>query len=74
MAVAASVAAIMAIPRDQRTAITLECGLQNATLGIVVALTILGNAEMSIPIAVYGLLMLFSGFAYAMWAKSKAQG
>ena len=71
MVVAASVAAFMAVPRDQRTAITLECGLQNATLGIVVALTILGNAEMSIPIAVYGLLMLFSGFAYAMWAKSK---
>lgn len=74
MAVAAAVAAFMAVPRDQRTAITLECGLQNATLGIVVALTILGNAEMSIPIAVYGLLMLFSGFAYAMWAKSRTQG
>jgi len=73
MAVAAGVAAFAAIPRDQRTAITLECGLQNATLGIVVALTILGNAEMSIPIAVYGLLMLFSGFAYALWSKSKIQ-
>lgn len=73
MAVAAGVATLAAIPRDQRTAITLECGLQNATLGIVVALTILGNAEMSIPIAVYGLLMLFSGFAYAMWSKSRRQ-
>ncbi|MDJ0614104.1 MAG: bile acid:sodium symporter family protein [Rhizobiaceae bacterium] len=73
MFVAASAAAFMALPRAQRTAITLECGLQNATLGIVVALTILGNAEISIPIAVYGLLMLFSGFAYAMYVKSKSQ-
>ncbi len=72
MIIAASVAALLVIPRAQRTAITLECGLQNATLGITVAVTILGSTEISIPVAVYGLLMLFTGFAYAMWAKSKA--
>lgn len=72
MLVAGAVAVFMSVPRDQRTAITLECGLQNATLGIVVAVTMLDSVEISIPIAVYGLLMLFTGFAYAMWAKSSA--
>lgn len=72
MAVAASVAAFLALPRGQRTAITLECGLQNATLGIVVAVTILERTDISVPIAVYGLLMLFTGFAYALWSKSKS--
>ena len=73
MAAAAGVAAFFLLPRDQRTAITLECGLQNATLGITVAVTMLGRTDISIPVAVYGLLMLFTGFAYSMWAKSKAQ-
>ncbi|MEM7215008.1 MAG: bile acid:sodium symporter family protein [Pseudomonadota bacterium] len=72
MAVAAGVAAMLTIPRGQRTAITLECGLQNATLGITVAVTLLDRTDISVPVAVYGLLMLFTGFAYAMWAKSRA--
>lgn len=72
MLVAGLVAAILTIPRDQRTAITLECGLQNATLGITVAVSILNSTEISIPIAVYGLLMLFTGFGYAMWTRSKS--
>ncbi|MEM9278190.1 MAG: bile acid:sodium symporter family protein [Pseudomonadota bacterium] len=73
MAVAGGIAVLMAIPRDQRTAITLECGLQNATLGITVAVTLLDRTDISVPVAVYGLLMLFTGFGYAMWAKSRAQ-
>lgn len=73
MAVAGFVAMLLAVPRSQRTAITLECGLQNATLGIVVAITLLERTDISIPVAVYGLLMLFTGFAYAMWAKSKSE-
>ncbi|MEM7069591.1 MAG: bile acid:sodium symporter family protein [Pseudomonadota bacterium] len=72
MGVAAAVAAMLAVPIAQRTAITLECGLQNATLGITVAVTLLDRTDISVPVAVYGLLMLFTGFAYAMWAKSKA--
>ena len=72
MMVAIGVASLLAVPIAQRTAITLECGLQNATLGITVAVTLLGRTDISIPVAVYGLLMLFTGFAYAMWAKSRA--
>lgn len=72
IAVAAFTAVALSVPRDQRTAITLECGLQNATLGIVVAVTMLGRTDISVPIAVYGLLMLFTGFGYAMWARSRA--
>ena len=41
----------------QRTAITLECGLQNGTLAIFVAATLIGNQTMMIPGAVYSLVM-----------------
>ena len=73
MAMAAFVAKMLLLPNEQRTAITLECGLQNSTLGLAVAITILGRTDISVPVAVYGLLMLFSGFAYAMWARSRAR-
>ena len=74
MAIAAGVAVILALPKNQRSAITLECGLQNSTLGLAVALTILDRSDISIPIAVYGLLMLFTGFGYAWWARSRNSG
>lgn len=41
----------------QRIAITLECGLQNGTLAIFVAATLIGNQTMMIPGAVYSLVM-----------------
>ena len=58
----------------QRKAITLECGLQNSTIGLTIAITILGNTVISIPIAVYGLLMLFTGFGYALAVQGRADG
>ncbi len=72
MAVAGGIAAALALPLAQRTAITLECGLQNATLGITVAVTLLNRTDISVPVAVYGLLMLFTGFGFAMWSRSRA--
>lgn len=72
MTVAIGVATILTIPQAQRTTIALECGLQNATLGITVAVTILGRTDISVPVAVYGLLMLFTGFGYAMWVRNRA--
>jgi len=73
MGLAAAVAAAMKLPQYQQTAIILECGLQNSTLGIAVAITILDRVDISVPIAVYGLLMLFVAFAYAMWRRRGAE-
>lgn len=44
----------------QSFTISLETGIQNGTLAITIATTVLGNAEMSVPGAVYGLLMFFT--------------
>jgi len=38
-------------------AISIECGLQNGTLALFVALTLIGNSLMSVPAAIYSLLM-----------------
>ena len=50
-------------PRQQ-TAITMECGLQNGTLAIFVAVSLIGNEIMSIPGAVYSVIMYATAFAY----------
>lgn len=50
----------------QSITISLESGLQNGTLGIVVAISILYNTEMSVPAAVYSLIMFITG-GFMVW-------
>jgi BASS family bile acid:Na+ symporter len=57
----------------QRTAITLECGVQNSALAIVIAVTMLNSLEISIPAAMYALIMLFLGFSFALWSSAQTK-
>ncbi len=50
----------------QSISITIESGIQNGTLAIVIATTILKQTNMSIPGAVYSLLMFFTS-GFLMW-------
>jgi len=43
----------------QAVASSFEIGIHNATLAIVIAQTVIGSIEMSLPGAVYGVLMFF---------------
>ncbi|EDX86315.1 Sodium Bile acid symporter family [Synechococcus sp. PCC 7335] len=60
---------------DQKSsiAITCEVGIQNGTLAIAVATapTLLNNPTMSIPAAIYSLLMFVTGGALAAWTRHK---
>lgn len=53
------------LPRRQAIAIAMEIGIHNGTLAIYVALNVLQNAAMSIPAAIYSLLMFFTAAAFA---------
>lgn len=48
----------------QSIAISFEIGIHNATLAIVIAQTVLGSVELSLPAAVYGVLMFFIAFGF----------
>lgn len=67
LAVGYFVAKLAGINRVQATTISIETGLQNATVSITVALTILNNNEMAIIPGLYALWMLASGFVFALW-------
>lgn len=60
MAGAWLLASITRLDDRQRTAIVIECGLQNGTLAIFVAATLLGNTTMMVPGGIYSLIMFFT--------------
>ena len=53
-------ARLLHLDRRQGIAIMLECGLQNAAMGIFIAATLLANATMVIPSIIYALIMNIS--------------
>jgi BASS family bile acid:Na+ symporter len=66
MIIALLAAKTFSLNEGQKRAITFECGLQNGTLAIFVALTLLGNKEFMLPGAIYSLLMFISGGIYLL--------
>jgi len=48
---------LLKLTERQSATVSIETGIQNGTLGIAVAVTIIGNSEMSIPSAIYSLIM-----------------
>ena len=64
MALAISITKIGRLGDRQKTAITLECGLQNGTLAIFVAATLIDSKTMMVPGAIYSLLMFPTAIAY----------
>ncbi len=57
---------LLKIDRPQAIASAFEVGLHNATLAIVIAQSVLRNADMSVPAAVYGVLMFPLAAAFGM--------
>ncbi|AYV56792.1 bile acid:sodium symporter family protein [Leptospira kmetyi] len=60
-------ATLMKVTQSQRTSITIEVGIQNGTLGITIASTILNNPAMAIPSAIYSLIMFATGAIFSLW-------
>lgn len=56
----------LGVGRRQAVASSFEIGIHNAVLAIVIAQTVLGSIEVSLPAGVYGVLMLFiaGGFGW----------
>jgi bile acid:Na+ symporter, BASS family len=53
------------LSRRQAVTLGIETAVQNATLALVVASSILQQDAMSVPGAVYGVLMYAGGLAFA---------
>lgn len=59
------------VGRRQAIAASFEIGIHNATLAIVIAQTVLGSVELSLPAAVYGVLMFFIAFGFGFLIRER---
>ncbi len=63
---------MLRLPERQAIAIAMEIGIHNGTLAIFIALNVLGSTVMSVPAAVYSLIMFVTGAAFAWWVQRRA--
>ncbi len=64
MAIAWLLARLFASGPTQRIAIAIECGLQNGTLAIAVAVLLFGGGLATVPAATYSLIMFATALIY----------
>lgn len=55
----------------QAIAIGMEIGIHNGTLAIYIALSVIGNSMMSVPPAIYSLIMFFTAAAFGFLVNKK---
>jgi len=65
----AGLALAFGLGRRDAIAITSECGLQNAALGIFIATSVLGTPALAVPSVVYALLMNLGAFGLILVAR-----
>ncbi|MDN3689891.1 bile acid:sodium symporter family protein [Cyclobacterium jeungdonense] len=63
-------ARLLALPAPQQLAISIESGIQNGTLGIMIAATLLQNSAMAIPVVIYSLIMFVASILIVFIAGS----
>ncbi|MCG9881714.1 MAG: bile acid:sodium symporter family protein, partial [Bacteroidia bacterium] len=63
---------LFAVSRKQAISIGMEIGIHNGTLAIYIALNVLGNSVMSIPPAIYSLIMFFTAGAFGFLVSRKS--
>ncbi|SEG07021.1 bile acid:sodium symporter family protein [Algoriphagus boritolerans] len=62
---------IFGLSKKQSITIAIESGIQNGTLGITIAATLLVNSTMTIPSAIYGLLMFGTAGLIIFWGNRR---
>ncbi|MDE0546129.1 bile acid:sodium symporter family protein [Microbacterium sp. C7(2022)] len=60
------------VGKRQAIATSFEIGIHNATLAIVIAQSVLGSTELSLPAAVYGVLMFFIAFGFGFLIRDRS--
>lgn len=63
---------MLRVGKRQAIATSFEIGIHNATLAIVIAQSVLGSVELSLPAAVYGVLMFFIAFGFGFLIRERS--
>jgi BASS family bile acid:Na+ symporter len=60
---------VAGLTQRESIAVAVELGIKNSTIALLVTLTLLESSTMSIPAAVYGVLMFPIGFLLAAYGR-----
>ena len=71
MAVGYGVPLAVKLPEKQAIAIAMEIGIHNGTLAIFIALNVLNSPAMSVPAAIYSLIMFVTAGTFAWWVNRR---
>ena len=71
LAAGLTIASAMGLSQREATTVAIETGIQNSTLAIAVALSVFDLDDLAIVPGLYGLWMLFTGFAFAFIMRSR---
>jgi len=66
------IATLSKLTHREATTIGIETGIQNSALTVTIALTIFDSTELAIVPGLYGIWMLFTGFAFAFGMRRRA--
>lgn len=72
LAIGFAVPRMLKVGKRQSIATSFEIGIHNATLAIVIAQSVLGSMELSLPAAVYGVLMFFVAFGFGFLIRDRS--
>jgi BASS family bile acid:Na+ symporter len=72
LALSFAIAKLVKLPFRQGLTIAIESGIQNGTLGITIAATLLMNSVMTIPSAIYSLIMFGTAALVILWGNKVA--
>lgn len=73
MAVGFFVPRLLGVSKREAVAIGMEIGIHNGTLAIFLALNVIGNSTMSVPPAIYSLLMFITAAAFGFLVNLKKE-
>jgi BASS family bile acid:Na+ symporter len=73
LAVGYGAARLARIDGNQALTISIETGLQNSTLAITIAISVLDDGQLAIIPGLYGVWMLATGFAFALYMARRQQ-
>ena len=59
------------LSQPQSITVGFEVGIQNGTLALVVAGTLIGNSIMMIPAVTYSLIMFVTGVLFGWWMSKR---
>lgn len=71
MAIGYYIPRFLNVEKRQSIAIGMEIGIHNGTLAIYIALNVLNNSPMSVPPALYSLLMFFTAAAFGFLVNTR---